>query len=131
MNGDRFTNFKIQNNILSTGQYSVLSAGGGPKNCAYQADRGGFFKNCFSNSSFTHNLMIGEGGWPSGNWSAKDARSAGIRETLGTDGVPYGLCKEKDNGDCKKASPALHAGTDGKDLGADLEKLSQMLANVR
>ena len=75
--------------------------------------------------------MIGEGGWPSGNWSAKDARSAGIRETLGTDGVPYGLCKEKDNGDCKKASPALHAGTDGKDLGADLEKLSQMLANVR
>jgi len=131
MNGDRFTNFKIQNNILSTGQYSVLSAGGGPKNCAYQPDPGGFFKNCFSNSSFTHNLMIGEGGWPSGNWSAKDAHSAGIRETLGTDGMPYGLCKEKDKGDCKKASPALHAGTDGKDLGADLEKLSQMLANVR
>jgi hypothetical protein len=75
--------------------------------------------------------MIGEGGWPSGNNSAKDARSAGIRESPGPDGMPYRLCADKDNGECKKVSPALHAGTDGKDLGADLEKLQQMLANVR
>src|SRR6266404_1853301 len=131
MNGGKFTNFKIENNIISTGQYAVLSAGGGPRNCAYQPDPGGFFKNCFSNSSFIHNLMIGEGGWPSGNWSAKDTRAAGIRETTGPNQMPYKLCKDKDNGECKKVSLALHAGTDGKDLGADLEKLQQMLANVR
>jgi hypothetical protein len=130
-NNSKFANFKIENNILSTGQYSVLSTGGGPRNCAFQPDPGGFFKNCFSNSSFTHNFMIGEGGWPSGNNSAKDARSAGIRESPGPDGMPYRLCADKDNGECKKVSPALHAGTDGKDLGADLEKLQQMLANVR
>jgi hypothetical protein len=130
-NTDKFANFKIENNILLTGQYSVLSAGGGPRNCAFQPDPGGFFKNCFSNSSFTHNLMIGEGGWPSGNPSAKDARSAGIREMREPFGRPYELCKGKEGDDCKKASPGLKAGTDGKDLGADLDKLSQMLANVK
>jgi hypothetical protein len=130
-NNGKFENFKIENNILSTGQYSVLSTGGGERNCAFQPDPGGFFKNCFSKSSFTHNLMIGEGGWPSGNPSAKDARAAGVRESPGPDGTPYRLCADKDNGECKKVSPALRAGTDGKDLGADLEKLQQMLANVR
>jgi len=45
--------------------------------------------------------------------------------------MPYRLCADKDGGECKKASPALHAGTDGKDLGADLEKLQQMLADVQ
>jgi len=70
MNGGKFTNFKIENNIISTGQYAVLSAGGGPRNCAYQPDPGGFFKNCFSNSSFTRKLMIGEAGSTSGRWWA-------------------------------------------------------------
>jgi len=130
-NNGKFTNFKIENNILSTGQNTILGAGGGPRNCAFQPDPGSFFKNCFANSSFTHNLMIGEGGWGSGNISAKDAKSAGIRESAGPDGMPYRLCKEKGSEECKKVSPALHAGTDGKDLGADLEKLQQMLANVR
>jgi hypothetical protein len=75
--------------------------------------------------------MIGQGGWPSGNPSARDARSAGIRELPGPDGTPYRLCTDKDNGECKRVSPALHSGTDGKNLGADLEKLQEMLANVR
>jgi hypothetical protein len=130
-NPAKFTNFKIDNNIFSTGQYGVLGAGGGPHNCAYQPDPGSFFKNCFSSSSFTHNLMIGEGGWGSGNSSAKDAKSAGIHEAPGSDGMPYRLCTQKDSGECKKPSPALHAGTDAKDVGTDLDKLQQMLANVR
>jgi hypothetical protein len=131
---DKFTNFKIQNNILSSRDVGVVSEGGGPANCAFQPDRqgpGGVVKNCFANSSFTHNLMIGEGGWPSGNTSAKDLRSAGIRELGDPAGQPYELCKEKDEAECKKASPALKAGSDGKDLGADLDKLERMLANVR
>ena len=75
--------------------------------------------------------MIGDGGWPSGNISDKDLRSAGIRELNDSERKPYELCKEKDSGECKKTSPALHSGSDGKDLGADLEKLEQMLANVK
>jgi len=128
-NGQKFENFKIDDNILSTGRFSLVSTGGGPKNCAYQPEPGSFFKNCFVNSSFTHNLMIGEGGWPSGNASAKDGRAAGIREPRAGSLDAYELCREKDDV-CKKSSPALGTGTDGKDRGADIERLSQMLANV-
>jgi hypothetical protein len=132
-NHGRFANFTIENNILSTGENDVESEGGGPTNCAYQPQQqgpGNVIKNCFVNSSFKHNLMIGNGGWPSGNQSAKDMRAAGIRELHESGGKPYELCKEKSGDECKKVSPALGAGTDGKDLGADLDKLGQMLANV-
>jgi hypothetical protein len=131
--GERFGNFTIANNILSTGEQSVVSSGGGQANCAEQGglqDPAGVFKNCFSNSSFVHNLMIGAGGWPSGNPSVKDGRAAGIRELHLPGGMPYELCTGEDQHDCKKASPALHAGSDGKDLGPDLKKLDEMLANV-
>jgi hypothetical protein len=133
-NHGRFANFTIENNILSAGEVSVESEGGGPQNCAFQPQQQGpegVIKNCFVNSSFTHNLMIGDGGWPSGNPSVKDMRAAGIHELHEPGGKPYELCKEKDGDECKKVSPALGVGTDGKDLGADLEKLGQMLANVK
>ena len=133
-NRGQFANFKIQNNILSTGEDSVESEGGGPQNCAFQPQLqgpGNVIKNCFASSAFTHNLMIGDGGWPSGNPSVKDMHSAGIRQLHGPGDKPYELCKDKDGGECKKASPALHAGTDERDLGVDLEKLDQMLANAK
>jgi hypothetical protein len=132
-NRGQFANFKIQNNILSTGEDEVESEGGGPGNCAYQPQQqgpGNVVKNCFEGGSFTHNLMIGDGGWPSGNPSVKDLHAAGIRDVPGPGGKPYELCKERSGDECKKASPALSAGTDGKDLGVDLEKLGQMLAGV-
>jgi hypothetical protein len=132
-NRGQFTNFKIENNIVGSSDIDIENQGGGPANCAFQPEQqgpGSVFKRCFADSSMTHNLFIGDGGWPSGNFSAKDLHSAGIRELGGSEGKPYELCKGK-TGDCKKVSPALHAGTDGKDLGADLDKLEQMLANVR
>jgi hypothetical protein len=133
-NRGQFANFKIENNILGSTDIAIENQGGGPANCAFQPERqgpGSVFKNCFVDSSLTRNLMISDGGWPSGNFSAKDLHGAGIRELNDPDGKPYELCKEKDGGECKKASPALHAGTDGKDIGADLEKIEQMLANVK
>ena len=131
---NKFVNFKIENNILGSSDEAIESEGGGPSNCAYQPERYGpkdVLRNCFANLSFTHNLMIGGGGWPAGNFSGDDLHSAGIRELNDSSGKPYELCREKDKAGCKKPSPALHAGTDGKDLGADVEKLDQMLANVR
>jgi len=131
-NRNHFTNFKIENNILGA-ENAIQNQGGGPANCAFQAERlgpGSVFKNCFADSSMTHNLMIGEGGWPSGNVSAKDLHAAGIRELNGPTNKPYELCQDKDS-ECKKPSLALHAGTDSSNLGADLEKIEQMLANVK
>jgi hypothetical protein len=128
----KLANFKIDNNLLSTGQYSIISSGGGAKNCANQPQMqgpSGVVKSCFENSTFTHNLLIGDGGWPKDNWSVKDAHAAGIIESS-TPGKPYELCAENSGKDCKKSSPARHAGTDGKDLGVDLETLQQKLADV-
>jgi hypothetical protein len=128
--GTKLENFKIENNLLSTGQYSIVSSGGGAANCADQPSLqgpAGVWKSCFVNSSFTHNLMIGDGGWPQGNSSLKDAHAAGIIELSGK---PYELCAEKAGKECKKASPARRAGTDGKDIGVDLDTLQQKLAGV-
>jgi hypothetical protein len=132
-NRGQFSNFKIENSILGSTDIAIENQGGGPANCAFQPEKqgpGSVFKNCFADSSMTHNLFIGDGGWPKGNFSAKDVHDAGIRDTNDPGATPYELCKEK-GGDCKKPSPALHSGTDGRGLGADLEKLGQMLANVQ
>jgi hypothetical protein len=124
--------FKIENNLLTTGEQSIVSSGGGMQNCADQPQvQGptGVFKSCFMNSSFTHNLMIGDGGWPAGNWSAGDPRAGGILETKDPE-KPYDLCSGKSGKECKKASPGWRAGTDGKNVGVDLEGLRQRLSNV-
>lgn len=130
-NDTRMANFRIENNLLSTGDYSIVSSGGGPRNCANQPQLqgpAGVIKSCFVNSSFTHNLMIGNGDWPSGNWSAGSPKAAGILESSTTE-KPYELCAEK-GGNCKKVSPAWRSGTDGKNVGVDLDLLQQKLAGV-
>jgi hypothetical protein len=127
----RLENFKIQNNLLSAGQFSIVSSGGGAANCADQPSLqgpSGVWKSCFVNSTFAHNLMIGDGGWPSGNWAVKDAKAAGI---LATPGKFYELCSEKSGKECKKASPALAAASDGKDVGVDVKVLQEKLAGVQ
>ena len=135
-NAHKFDHFEIDDNLFSTGQSGVVSTGGGSQNCEQGGakmisgglDLGYVIGKCFPDSSFTHNLIIGEGGWPKGNISVKDAQSAGVRET-GKLEHPFALCAGKADG-CKKPSPALKAGTDGKDIGADLVKLDRMLASV-
>lgn len=130
-NDSRMANFKIENNLLSTGEYSIVSSGGGPRNCAFRPEvqsPAGVIKSCFADSSFTHNLMIGNGDWPSGNWSAGDPEAAGILERSAPE-KPYELCAKK-GGECKKASPGWHSGTDGKNAGVDLDVLQQRLAGV-
>lgn len=128
--GTKLEGFKIENNLLSTGAFSIVSSGGGATNCADQPSLqgpSGVFKSCFENSTFTHNLLIGEGGWPQGNSSVKDAHAAGMIQAAGK---PYELCAEKDGKECKKPSPARRAGSDGKDLGVDLDTLREKLAGV-
>lgn len=128
----KLANFKIENNLLSTGDNSVVSSGGGMQNCADQPQLqgpSGVFKSCLVNSSFTHNLMIGDGGWPSGNWSSGNPKSAGILETSDPQ-KPYEFCSKKSK-DCKKASPGWRGGTDGKNVGADLDELAKRLAGVK
>ncbi len=130
----KMANFTFANNILSSDQsVEIGSAGGGPRNCAFQADRQGpegVFKNCFQNSTFTHNLIVGGSGWPAGNITVKDFSAGGIRITHEGGGTRYRLCRQKDDQGCKKPSPAIGAGTDGKDIGADVDAIEKAMEGI-
>ncbi len=132
--GKKRENFVISNNLFSAGGLQIGSAGGGPQNCAFRAEAqgpSGVLKNCFADAVVTHNLIVGGSGWPSGNIMAKDAAAAGLRVLPGKAVPDYRLCRAKDEAhDCKNVSPAIGAGSDGKDIGADLDRIEQITAGV-
>jgi len=132
-NPQKMTNFTFANNILSSDQnIEIGSAGGGPKNCAAQPERqgpAGIFESCFANSTFTHNVIGGGANWPPGNIMVRDFAATGVRLSHEAGGAQFHLCKQKDEG-CKKPSPAIGAGTDGKDIGADADAVERALAGV-
>jgi len=132
-NPQKMTNFTFANNILSSDQSQQLgSAGGGPQNCAFQPQKqstAGVFKNCFENSTFTHNLIVDGSDWPVGNISVKDLSAAGIRVTHEGNVNRYALCRQKEEG-CKKPSPAIGAATDGKDIGADVDTIEKTVEGI-
>ena len=119
----QMSNFTFTNNLVGVGQYDIVPVGGGPKNCSFQPAKqtpGGVLKSCFSNYTFSHNAIVGsKGGWPSGNVYPSDQAAAGV---VGFKDGRYRLCRDKDkDSDCRKPSSAARAGSDGKDLGADVE----------
>ena len=132
-NPQKMTNITFANNILSSDQnIEIGSAGGGPKNCAFQPERQtpqGVFRSCFENSTFTHNVIVGGANWPAGNIMVNDYAAAGVRVGHVAEANQYRLCKQKEEG-CKKVSPAIGAGTDGKDIGADVDAIEKALAGV-
>jgi hypothetical protein len=131
-NPQKMSNFKFTNNIVASDQMvQVGNAGGGAENCAMHADRLGpatVLKNCFDSSSFTNNV-IGGSGWPSGNIQVKDEAAAGVSVESKDGSQKYRLCKQKESG-CSKRSPAIGAGTDGKDIGADVDAIEKAMAQI-
>ncbi|HEV7217897.1 MAG TPA: hypothetical protein VGN39_03400 [Terriglobales bacterium] len=130
--GPKIEDFTISNSIFGAGERQMIGAGGGPANCAQpRDDPDSLLKNCFSNAIFTNNLIIGGGVWPRGNISLKNARDAGLRDFKEGHGGDYHLCREKGDGaDCNKPSPALAKGSDGKNIGADVEGIEKAIAGV-
>ncbi len=133
--GQKLAHFVISDNLFFTsGPRQIGSTGGGPQNCSFQPDAqgpSGVFKNCFADPSVTHNLIIGGGSWPQGNIVVKDASAAGLGGLPDGKTPGYRLCRGEDKDrSCKKASPALAAGTDNKDIGADIDKIEQLTAGV-
>jgi hypothetical protein len=74
---------------------------------------------------------VGGSGWPSGNIMVKDVAAAGLRELPGKVVPDYRLCRARNEANnCKTVSPAIGAASDGKDIGADIDRLEKMLAGV-
>jgi len=131
---EKIINFSFTNNLVGAGTTGIITSGGGPKNCAFQPQRQGpegVLKSCFSSYTFTHNALVGSmGGWPGGNFTPGNASAVRMQDYRDGNGGNYRLCAESKVGDCKTASPFLKAGTDGEDLGADLDAIKEATDGV-
>jgi len=118
-------NFVFSNSIVSAGIYPVWSTGGGPTNCAYNDKPLTTFNACFNPYSFASNAVIGgpypPSLWPSGNFFPSNASAVQFVNYNDGNGGNYRL---------KPTSPYRKAGTDGKDLGADVSAILAETAGV-
>jgi hypothetical protein len=60
----------------------------------------------------------------------KDAAAAGLPKKDAAGIARYRLCREKDD-ICKNRSVAIGAGTDGKDVGADVDAIQKEMDDIR
>lgn len=133
--GKKLNGFVIENNLFySQGPRQIGSVGGGPQNCAFKPDAlgpAGIFKNCFAEPVVSHNLIVDGAQWPTGNIIVNSAAAAGFAVLAGGRVESYRLCAVKDEASgCRKISPALAAGSDGKNIGADIDDLQRAIIGV-
>jgi hypothetical protein len=123
----KMSNFVYTNNIAVAGEYPVWSSGGGTTNCAYNDIPIITLNACFQPYSFLKNALIGTPAnyppsqWPSGNYFPANAAAVQFVDYNNGNGGNYQLLA---------SSPYKNAGTDGKDLGADIEQILTETANA-
>jgi len=116
--GTKIPNFTFNNNLVTVGIYPVWSIGGGTANCAYYDVPLTTFTACFSPYSFLNNALIASpSSYPPSKWPAGNAFPSS------TSTVQFLNYKNGNGGDYHllSSSPYKNAGTDGKDLGADVD----------
>lgn len=119
-------NFVFTNNIANAGTYPVWSTGG-TNNCAYHNVPLTTFTACFSSYSFASNAVIAPGSnypsttWPTGNFFPLNTAAVQFVNYNNGIGGDYHLAS---------TSPYKNAGTDGKDLGADIDAILSSIAGV-
>jgi hypothetical protein len=123
------SNFVFANSILNAGAYPVWSTGaGGTLNCAVHDSPLITFNECFGSYVFSHNALISipslapVTAWPAQNFFPAPAAAVQFVNFNGGSGGNYQL---------QSASPYKRAGTDGRDLGADVFAISGAVARVR
>jgi len=119
-------NFAFTNSIVNAAKYPVWSTGGGPTNCAFHDIPLTTFNACFTSSVFATNAIIAApsgapAGWPSGNFFPPSAATVQFVNYNGGNGGDYHL---------QPSSPYKGKGTDGKDLGADVDAIRSATAGV-
>ena len=120
-------NFVFTNSIINAGTYPVWSTGGGPANCAFHNSALITFKECFSNYSFAANAIIATpsahppASWPANNFFPASGAAVRFANYNGGNGGDYHL---------QSSSPYKGKGTDGKDLGADVDRIRSATAGI-
>jgi len=121
------SNFVFTNNIVNAGSSPTQTTGGGTANCAYSPAPLTSLPACFQPYTFSHNAIIASPAnfppsrYPSGNFFPATTGAVAFVNYNNGKGGDYHL---------GSTSPYKNAGTDGKDLGADLEAIQAAIAGV-
>jgi len=122
--GPKIANFVFTNNLVASGQRGIVSTGGGRNNCSFQLERQGpegVLARCFESYKFNYNCIIGAGGFPKENIGLKDLNAADFASLRQGKIVDHHL---------RPGSRCKNAGTEGKDLGADVDEVEKATAGV-
>ncbi len=125
--GTPMKNVVFANSIVNSGANPIWSTGGGPTNCAFHDVPLTTFTACFSNSVFAPNAIIGASStypsakWPSSNYFPASATNVMFVNYNGGIGGDYHL---------QVSSPYKNKGSDGKDLGADIDAVSSAIGTA-
>jgi hypothetical protein len=116
--------FKFTNSIVGATAGPVWSAGGGPGNCAHSNVPVTSLSTCFDTYTFSDNAIVGVSSaypvskWPAGNYFPASAADVQFANFSGGD---YHLLP---------SSNLKNIGTDGKNLGADLDAIQAAIQGV-
>jgi len=121
----KIANFTFTNNLVG-GRLQIMSPGGGDKNCAFHPDAqapAGVFDSCFSDAKVTGNVIVGGSSkWPGKNSLVKNYTDVGF------------VAADKDqihDFRLDSSSKFKKAGTDQKDVGADLEAIEAATKDIQ
>ena len=117
------SNMNLDNNLMLAGEFPVWSTGLA-LGCALSGRPLLSFNACWSAYTFTGNGLIGASStpaWPNGNMFPAGVASVQFVNYNNANGGDYHL---------QANSPYKGAGTDGKDLGADINALNAAIAGV-
>lgn len=122
----KMSNFVYTNNLVRAGEYPLWSSGG-TTNCAYYGVPITTLNNCFQPYLFRKNAIISlpanypPSKWPTGNFFPADPADVEFVNFNHGNGGDYRLLP---------SSPYKNAGTDGRDLGADIDIIRSQIADV-
>lgn len=120
------SNVSFTNSIVNAGAYPIWSTGGS-SNCAIKDVPVTTMTACFTNSSLSTNAIIAvpnnspSTSWPSGNFFPANAAAVQFVNYNNGNGGDYHL---------QPSSPYKNAGTDGLDLGANVDAVLTAIAGV-
>lgn len=119
--------FVFTNNIVTTGPHPLWAAEGGDSTCAVSDFPLTVLNKCFKSYAFDYNALLGVSShfppstWPKGNLFGAGPDTADFVDYNNGNGGNYELLP---------GSPYKNAGNDGKDLGADIVGLTEVLTGV-